>query len=57
MTLTQWLKQRLDVFDLRVRASKCKAYRHDIYYCSGWADGYKAAQCDARKALRFSNDR
>lgn len=51
MTIAQWLKQRLDVFDLRVRAGR-HANGRDIYYCAGWADGYKAAQKDARKAAK-----
>lgn len=45
--MTEWLKQKLDVFELRVRAGRTKQ-GHDTYYCAGWADGYKAAQRDAR---------
>ena len=47
--LTTWLAAKLDKFDLRVRAGK-RAEGHDLYYCSGWSDGYMAAQKDARKA-------
>ena len=55
MTLSEWLKQRLDVFELRVRAYKTKEGKqsNDIYWNSGWAAGYKAAQRDARKASRL----
>lgn len=49
----EWLKKRFDVFDLRVRASRGK--NRDSYYCAGWADGYKAAQRDARKAVRHED--
>jgi hypothetical protein len=53
MTITQWLKQRLDTFELRVRAGRiAKQGGRDVYYCAGWADGYKAAQKDARAASR-----
>ena len=45
-----WLGTKFDLFELRVRASRGK--NRDIYYCAGWADGYKAAQKDARKADR-----
>jgi hypothetical protein len=57
MTITQWLKQRLDIFELRVRGGKTKKGRenNDLYYCSGWADGYKAAQRDARAASRAAS--
>jgi hypothetical protein len=50
VTIAQWLAQRLDVFELRVRAGRRK--NADVYYCAGWADGYKAAQKDARAASR-----
>lgn len=53
MTITQWLKQRLDIFSLRVRAGRTKGAT-DLYYCAGWAAGYKAAQKDARAALRIT---
>jgi hypothetical protein len=58
MTITQWSKQRLDTFELRVRAGRSKKGRenNDLYYSAGWADGYKAAQKDARKALRSCDD-
>lgn len=49
--LGNWLGTQLDVFELKVRAGKRKE-GHDSYYCAGWADGYKAAQKDARKADR-----
>ena len=54
MTITVWLRQRLDIFDLKVRANKTKDGRkhNDIYWNSGWAAGYKAAQRDARRAAR-----
>lgn len=54
MTITEWLKQRLDVFELRVRGGRTKKGRehNDLYYSAGWADGYKAAQKDARAASR-----
>jgi hypothetical protein len=48
--LAIWLATKLDIFALRVRAGRRK--HADIYYCAGWADGYKAAQADARKASR-----
>lgn len=47
--LTTWLAAKLDTFDLRVKAGKRKE-GYDTYYCAGWADGYKAAQSDARAA-------
>ncbi len=47
--LRNWLAKKLDVFELRVRAARTKRGT-DIYYCAGWADGYKAAQRDARRA-------
>jgi hypothetical protein len=52
--LAIWLVTKLDIFNLRVRAGKTKKGRehNDLYYSSGWADGYKAAQADARKASR-----
>lgn len=55
MTISQWLNQRLDVFELKVRGNKTKDGRkhNDIYWCSGWAAGYKAAQRDARKAAKI----
>lgn len=49
--MNEWLKQKFDRFELRVRAGKTKE-GHDTYYCAGWADGYKAAQRDARKSAR-----
>lgn len=52
MNLPAWLKQHLDKFDLRVRGGRIKERGHDLYYCLGWADGYVAAQRDARKASR-----
>jgi hypothetical protein len=48
--LTNWLAQKLDTFELRVRAGRTKKGRYDLHYCAGWADGYKAAQRDARRA-------
>lgn len=52
--LISWLKQRLDTFELRVRGGRTKKGRenNDLYYSAGWADGYKAAQTDARAASR-----
>ena len=52
--LSAWLDERLDVFDLRVRGGKTKKGRenNDLYYSAGWADGYKAAQREARAASR-----
>jgi hypothetical protein len=57
MNMTQWLKQRLDRFELRVRGGRTKKGRenNDCYYSAGWADGYKAAQRDARAASRETN--
>lgn len=55
VNITQWLKQKLDIFELRVRAGKlgtADSVGHDIYWCAGWAQGYKAAQRDARRADR-----
>lgn len=48
--LAIWLATKLDIFALRVRAGRRK--HADTYYCAGWADGYKSAQADARKASR-----
>jgi hypothetical protein len=48
--MNEWLKKKFDVFELRVRAGRGK--HRDTYYCAGWADGYKAAQRDARKSAR-----
>ena len=47
--LYNWLQKKLDTFELRVRAGRRKGGT-DTYYCAGWADGYKAAQKDARRA-------
>jgi hypothetical protein len=55
MKLNHWLRQKLDIFELRVRAentSEAAAANRDLYWCSGWAQGYKAAQRDARRASR-----
>jgi hypothetical protein len=49
--VNHWLKQKIDIFELRVRAGRTKKGT-DTYYCAGWADGYKAAQRDARKAAK-----
>jgi len=49
-TMSEWLKKTPDIFELRVRAGRGK--HRDTYYCAGWADGYKAAQRDARKYAR-----
>lgn len=51
MTIEQWLKKRLDIFELRVRASRLRDGR-DMYWRAGWAAGYKAAQNAARIAYR-----
>ena len=52
--LACWLAEKLDIFDLKVRAGKTKRGRenNDLYYSSGWAHGYKQAQADARRASR-----
>lgn len=52
--LEAWLKAKLDTFDLRVRGGRTKKGRenNDLYYSAGWADGYRAAQKDARAAAR-----
>jgi hypothetical protein len=56
--LEQWLKAKLDISELRVRAGKstlADSVGHDTYWCAGYAQGYKAAQRDARRAS--SHDR
>lgn len=56
MNITQWLKQKLDIFELRIRAGKQgiadSGRGRDIYWCAGLGQGYKAAQRDARRADR-----
>ena len=47
--LRNWLAKKLDVFELLIRAAGTKRGT-DTHYCAGWADGYKAAQRDARRA-------
>ena len=54
--LRSWLAKKLDVFELRIRAAGLKRC-HDMYYCAGWADGYKAAQRDARRADKISRSK
>jgi hypothetical protein len=53
MNIQQWLKQKLDMFELRVRAGKIIVSGTrpgtDLYFCDGWARGYMAAQRDARR--------
>lgn len=49
--LGNWLGTKFEQFELRVRAGRTKG-GNDTYYRAGWADGYKAAQKDARKADR-----
>lgn len=53
--MNEWLKRKLDIFELRARAGKSRLVdnvRHDTYWCAGWAQGYIAAQRDARRAAR-----
>jgi hypothetical protein len=55
VNIQAWLKQKLDVFELRVKASKSKlaaSVGHDTYWCAGYAQGYMAAQRDARRSAR-----
>ena len=54
-SLNEWLKQRLDVFELRIRAAKQKLGR-DTYWCAGWAEGYVTAWRDARRAAKKTID-
>lgn len=53
--LNEWLKAKLDSFELRIRSMRTKQGKanNDCYYNSGWAHGYIAAQRDARKAARI----
>lgn len=53
--LGKWLTAEWDRFELRVRGGRTKKGRenNDLYYSSGWADGYMFAQKEARKAARI----
>lgn len=55
MTLSQWLAQKMDEFELRVRAGRMKDGTN-TYWCAGWARGYMAAKAEARKAARSQAD-
>lgn len=57
--MNEWLKRKLDIFELRVRASKsdlAHSVGHDTYWCAGWAQGYMAAQRDARRSARETGE-